>query len=416
MTDKITAQQAADKWGIALRRVQDHCKNGRIPGAERFGGSWMIPANAVCPLDGRSKAGKAAKENPAAHRPLIRKTPFLNMTDLYREPGTADLCAASLAYHPEAQALFEAEIAYSRGEIDRVYAHARYFLEEHSGFYAMLSGGMLLAMAAMWKGDLSLWQQAKKHMYEAPWQNETDREIILLSIASVDIAIRNTSDFPEWFYHGRFEVLPADAHPAAQVFYNKYLLIFAQELAAGRIHLENVTGLGLMRVLPFIMEPMIAQAVAEKTVMVEIYLRLLCSISYHQTGDDTNAALHLDRAIALCVPDRLYGPLAEHRRQLGLFLDERLLLVDPEAARKVKELQKSLHAGWVTLHDAVMKKDTNAKLSDREREVARLAAFGLSDEQIASQLHITKSSVKSMIRMARNKTGVKDRMEFGAYI
>ncbi len=414
--ERITVREAAEKWKITARRVQELCKMGLIPGAEKFGHNWTIPADIARPLDGRSKAGKAAKKDPDAYRALVRRSPFLDMTDLYNTPGTADAVIASLAYHAEARALFQAEIAYSRGEIDKVYERANYFLEQRNGFYAMISGGMLLGLVAMWKGDINLWHQAKKHMYEAPWKGENDRDIIALSIASTDLSIRNTRDFPEWFYRGRFEHLPADAHPAARVFYIKYLLIYAQELAAGQFYLEDVTGLGLMRSHPFIMEPMIAQAVADKTVMVEIYLRLLCAITYHQTGDDTNAVFHLDRAIKLCLPDRLYGPLVEHRRQLGLFLDERLLLIDPEAAKKVKELHKKLHEGWVKIHNAVMEDNISAKLSDREREVARLAAFGLSDNQIAEQLHITKSSVKSMIQMARNKTGVKDRKDFGAYI
>ncbi len=414
--DYIKLDEAAKRWGLSIRRVQDLCKIGRIHGAKRFGTNWMIPSNAVRPVDGRSKAGKTAKQNPSAYLPLVRKSPFLSMTDLYSTPGTADEVTASLAYHPEAQALFQAEIAYSRGEVDKVYEHATYFLEKHSGFYAMISGGMLLALVAMWKGDVTLWQNAKKHMYEAPWKDENDRDIIALSIASTDLSIRNTRDFPEWFYQGRFGHLPIDAHPAARVYYNKYLLIFAQELAAGRFQFENVTGLGLLRVHPFIMEPMISQAENEKTVMAEIYLRLLCSVAYHQTGDDTNAAFHLDRAIALCLPDKLYGPLVEHRRQLGLFLDERLLLVDAEAVKKVKDLHKVLHEGWVKLHNAVMENNITSKLSDREREIARLAAFGLTDDQIAANLHITKASVKSMMQMARNKTGVRERREFGAYI
>ncbi len=414
--EKITAREIADKWGVSSRYVQSLCQKGRIPNAERKGRDWMIPADAMRPLDGRSKAGKSAKENPAEHRPLVRKSPLLHMTTLYNEPGSADQCIEPLAYHPEAQALFAAEIAYSRGEIDKVYKQARFFLEKRSGFYAMISGGMLLALVAMWKGDIDLWHQAKKHLYEAPWKTENDRDIISLSVASSDLSIRNTNDFPDWFYRGRFENLPADAHPAARVFYIKYLLVFAQDLATGRFQLEDVSGLGLLRSHPFIMEPMIAQAVVEKTVMVEIYLRLLCSITYHQTGDNENAAFHLDRAIALCLPDRLYGPLVEHRRQLGLFLDERLLLADPEASKKVKELHKKLHEGWVVIHNAVMNDRVSARLSDREREIARLAAFGLSDDQIAQQLHISRSSVKSMLQMARNKTGVKDRSEFGIYI
>ena len=254
------------------------------------------------------------------------------------------------------------------------------------------------------------------HLYEAPWKDENDRDIIALSVASVDLSVRDTRDFPEWFCQGRFAHLPKDAHPAAWVYYVKYLLIYGQELAAGRSQTSHLNGMSLLSAIPLIVEPLIAQTVVDKTVMAEIYLRLLCAIAYHQTGDETNAAYHLDRAIRLCLADGLYGPLVEHRRQLGLFLDERLLLVDPEAAKKVKELHKVLHEGWVKIHNAVMENNITAKLSAREREVARLAAFGLSDEQIAERLHITKASVKSMLQMARNKTGIKGRDEFGAYI
>lgn len=412
----IKIEEAAEKWGLSIRRAQDLCKMGKVHGAKRFGTNWMVPAGALRPIDGRSKAGKAAKAHPENYRPLVRESPFLVMTDLYTVPGSADEVSASLAYHPEAQALFMAEIAYSRGEIDKVYEHATYFLEKKSGFYASLSGGMLLALVAMWKGDVELFRKAKKHMYEAPWKDDNDRDIIELSIAATNLSVRNTREFPDWFYRGRFEHLPLDSHPAAHVYYNKYLLVLAQELAIGRFQMEDVSGLGLLRAQPFIIEPMIAHASANKLLMAEIYLRILGGVMYHQTGDDDAAAFHLDRAIALCLPDRLYGPLVEYRRQLGIFLDERVALADPEAVKRVKELHKVLHEGWVTLHNAVMENNIISKLSDREREIARFAAFGLSDEQIASYLHITKASVKSMIQMARNKTGVKDRSEFAAYI
>ncbi|MBE6639530.1 MAG: helix-turn-helix transcriptional regulator [Ruminococcaceae bacterium] len=409
----IKIEEAASKWGLSIRRVQDLCKMGRVCGAKRFGTNWMVPADALRPVDGRKKG---CKETSDTVIPLIRKSPFLDMTDLYSTAGTADAVIDSLAYHPEAQALFSAEIAYSRGQIDQAYAQAKHFLKKTDGFYATISSGMLLGLVAVWKGDVQLWFQAKKHLYDTPWKTEMDRDIISLSIASTDLSIRDTRDFPEWFYRGRFENLPPDAHPAARVYYVKYLLILAQEHAAGRIQLNGVTKLGLLHTLPFIMEPMIAKTIVDQTVMAEIYLRLLCAITYHQIGDETNAVYHLDKAIHLCLADGLYGPLVEHRRQLGLFLDERLLLISPDDAKTVKELHKKLHEGWVAIYNTVMDNNVSAKLSAREREVVRLVAFGLSDEQIANRLHITKSSVKSIIQMARNKTGIKDRNDFGSYI
>lgn len=413
--DYIKVNEAAEKWNISVRRAQDLCRMGKIPGAKRFGTNWMIPADAARPVDGRSKAGKATKEI-SAPQPLLRKSPILDMTDLYNTPGSADKCIAALSDYPEAQALFAAEIAYSRGEIDKVYQRANYFLENHTGFYAIISGGLLLSLCAMWKGDLQLWYKARRHIMEAPCKDDVDRDIVLLTIAAADSAIRNTENFPEWFVLGCFDNLPRDAHPAARVYYGKHLLISAQDLALGSVVLDGVYGFGLMKVLPYIVEPMISQMVVDKVIMAEIYLRLLVAVAYHQYGDDVRAGTHLDRAIRLCLPDKLYGPLVEHRRQLGPFLDDRLAMIDPEALKQVKLLHKQLHAGWTKLHNTLLNKQVQVTLSNREREVTRLAAFGMTDAQIAVQLHLSESSVKSAIRTAKSKTGANTRRELADYI
>jgi hypothetical protein len=53
--DYMTAQQAAEKWGVSLRWVQTYLKNERIDGVIRFGHAWMIPVDSKKPVDGRLK-------------------------------------------------------------------------------------------------------------------------------------------------------------------------------------------------------------------------------------------------------------------------------------------------------------------------------------------------------------------------
>ncbi|MBP5255888.1 MAG: helix-turn-helix domain-containing protein [Clostridia bacterium] len=50
----ISAGEAAEKWGVTVRRVQTFCEQGRIKGQKRFGRMWMIPENAEKPSDPRN--------------------------------------------------------------------------------------------------------------------------------------------------------------------------------------------------------------------------------------------------------------------------------------------------------------------------------------------------------------------------
>jgi len=242
----------------------------------------MIPAHAVLP---------SLAKGDVPHMPMPRRSPYLDMTDIYNLPGHADECGALLENNPEAHALFEAQIAYRRGEIDKVYDRARYFLASHSGFYAILGGGMLLAQVAIWRGDVELWNEAKRHICEAPCKNPVERDIVSLSLAIVDSSVYDNRDFPEWFTSGSFGVLPPDAHPAAKVFYVKHLYMSAFAIASKQMELEGVQGLALMRLIPYTIEPMITQAAVDKTVVPEIYLRLSCAVAYHNSGQMDKAVI-----------------------------------------------------------------------------------------------------------------------------
>ena len=132
----IKIDEVAKLWNITPRRVQSLCAAGKIEGAMRFGRDWMIPKNAQKPVDGRTKAGRQRQQSDSGTISMLmsRQTPFLHMTDLYSIPGEAEECIAALANNPEAQTLLAAEIAYSKGQIDKVYDSAYHLLFKHSGF------------------------------------------------------------------------------------------------------------------------------------------------------------------------------------------------------------------------------------------------------------------------------------------
>ncbi len=416
MKDYLKIEEVAKKWNISPRRVQALCSGGKIAGVIRLGRDWMIPKDAKRPLDGRTKAGREEKlDDKNQNIPLPRKTLFLHMTDLYSAPGSAETAIEKLSGNHDAKVLFSAEIAYSRGDIDQVYDRAKYIMEKNSDFYTTLSAGTLLALCAIWRGDLTMWRRAKVHMAEAPAKNDAQRDIITFAITAVDSMLYDVESFPEWFKIGCFEPLHRDTLPAAKVFYAKYLYASAYAVATKQVQVEGLQGLTLMTLLPSTIEPMISQAMADNSVIAEAYLRLTCATIYHYCGNDAQAVRHIDRALNLILPDKLYGLVSEYCRVIGPLVEKRLNLISPEAYAEYKKLSKLYFDGWTKLSGSVRGKNLITTLSPREREVARLAAFGMQNSEIAEKLHMSLSGVKQAIRIVSEKSGV-GRDEFAAIL
>lgn len=45
----MTTKEAAKKWNISIRQVQNYCKSGRIKGVLRVGTNYLISTDAVKP-------------------------------------------------------------------------------------------------------------------------------------------------------------------------------------------------------------------------------------------------------------------------------------------------------------------------------------------------------------------------------
>jgi len=63
MMEYMTTKEAAGLWGISVRRVQIHCENGRVEGAQKLADMWIIPKGAAKPVDGRVNSGRRKQGN-----------------------------------------------------------------------------------------------------------------------------------------------------------------------------------------------------------------------------------------------------------------------------------------------------------------------------------------------------------------
>ena len=82
----------------------------------------------------------------------------------------------------------------------------------------------------------------------------------------------------------------------------------------------------------------------------------------------------------------------------------------------MKELYKTYSVGWAKLSGAMRNRAIAVNLTVREREVAKLVAFGYTTKDIAAMLSISESTVKQTVHKVVEKTGVKDKSEFYAIL
>ena len=113
--DYMSAREAADKWGISQRRVAVLCSEKRIDNASMVGNMWIIPTDAVKPIDARST--RYVEEKNSQIKPFLKWAggkgqlieeirpfyPFLNSKiNKYAEPfigGGAVLFDILSSYH-----------------------------------------------------------------------------------------------------------------------------------------------------------------------------------------------------------------------------------------------------------------------------------------------------------------------------
>ncbi|MCL1918311.1 MAG: Fic family protein [Peptococcaceae bacterium] len=58
----MSVKQASERWGLSDRRARVLCEKGKIEGVVKIGRSYLIPASAIKPVDGRTLRGKVVEQ------------------------------------------------------------------------------------------------------------------------------------------------------------------------------------------------------------------------------------------------------------------------------------------------------------------------------------------------------------------
>lgn len=395
----ITVREASARWGISERLVQKLCSQGRIDGAEKFGGSWSIPASAHKPMDPR----RVDSAPSASARPRRRLGASNNLMPLMNTPFAPGHCREfidSLEDGPRKR-VAQAEYAYFSGNAELADELASGCLGSEDS-EIRLSSYLICAYANLTLGRISGARAALDLARSsiASVQTETPElkamTAFIAQAASVLLHLPVPEGMPE-----AGEILPL-LPPG--------LRSFALYVKAHQLYLQGEYEQSLGLVLGvFAMQDEIYP-------IPTIYLHLVAVMNLMSLRRSDEAREHLLAAWDIARPDDLIEGFGEHHGLLGGMLEAVIKPSWPEDFRRVIGITYRFSAGWRRVHNPDTGHAVADNLTTTEFAASMLAARGWTNREIAEHMGISANTVKSHISSSLQKLGIVRRRDLGQYM
>lgn len=392
----MSTKEAAVKWKVSVRYVQKLLSEARIEGAKRYGRYWMIPANTEKPKDPRINKDKIAG---AMKHLLPRKMPGLIMSTLYYQPGSAKEVLKNLKGNSDAYYLFKSELLYLQGEFEKSREILQSLIENTKCFDTRLGCLVGIMHTCLYIGDYTIWNKSRTEILNTPYTNEQEKAEIEMCIVATDSALYDNSNCPNWLRDGKLEHIPFDCFPSARFYLLKNMII-------DHTKIEQMEILNLL----------CSQTMVEGAIVAELYQRLLAAAVYHVYNRKEDCIENIKRAFDIALPDKLYAPLAESRKEIGYLIDKMLRERDMTAYKEVERLWKQLEPSWRSLYQMRFRKPLLNNLTLREDEVMKYAAMNMTNDEIAKAMDLSVGTIKNYISSILQKTGLHDRRQFTQYL
>ncbi|MCL2226774.1 MAG: LuxR C-terminal-related transcriptional regulator [Oscillospiraceae bacterium] len=297
-----------------------------------------------------------------------------------------------------ADALYRAELAFLRCEAAKaeVLAYKAAFLAEGKNQkIVQLGATRLLSSIAIIKADAEGWKHALSEIERAA--NESVQVGSALNYA-IDVVrgallsdIRDFANLADWLKNTEFLSwkLPAPIKKNAAAVHVLYLMNQGD----------------FARLVGF------CQAIPKEnfTVFSEYFQSFLMAVGFSAIGDRTQAAKYLEFSVKKALPDGMLHYFAGFSRPLHGLPDEIIEKGYPELLPKFNEHKGKYHAGWKSLHNTLTASERPSLLTERELEIAKLAADGMRNHEIADMLFVSENTVRAHLRSVYQKLDIDRR-------
>lgn len=301
------------------------------------------------------------------------------------------------------EALMKAEILYNRGDIDsaEILCHkAKYMADGRNQYSIYMAATFITTLIAIYRGANDEFNECMSTITNIA-NDENELKNILNKMADMCRSfiysnLSSKDNMSVWLtdYHKIESMTNFHSLAFANIILGKYMIL------TGDYHkFLGISGqfLGLNKVHSYIVP--------------NIYTYIYLTIANNETGDSTKAHKFMTEAVNLAAADRIYMPFVHNYKYIFHIFEE--VCNTRELAsflRNVTRLSKQYEKGVKSINKA-KRLLADYGLTVREADVAKLAAKRLTNKEIAEQLFIAESTVKSNMKMIFNKLQINSRAE-----
>ena len=398
----ITVAVAAKIWGVSLRQAQRLLAAGRIPGAKKFGNSWLIPEGAEKPGDPRrERSERKAPRAPRAPRGSIAANLECYITAQYFQtlPHDNPDAFVSTINDERTRQQFLGANAYLRGNFDYI---KEWYLAIEGDEAARLSASGLAFAAAMSTGDYPLFLETESFVKNTA---ETAGNKLVTVFAELTLSGAYIGAFAPrmacgWLKDGDFSALPGQLR-----------------LAAAKERVEYLWGIGEIRPMFDVAQTALGFCDLPKGIwFYDIYLMIYCSIACCALGRAEEAERWLLDAMRIALPHGFITPFAEHAAEFNGLLETLLEREYPEYLSAVTDQWKFTIPHWLDFHNRFTNDNLTQILSLRDYEMTRLAARGVSYREIAEHFNISEKRARNIIQGICEKLFIRHKKDLAKFI
>lgn len=401
MKDYLSLREAAQKWGVSERRINQYCTEGRIAGAQRIGKAWAIPSNAQKPGDPRRmrQQGKIPPLQTSAGGRLNHANlmPLMNTAFV---PGNCQAAVLAMPPGPRRDIAL-AEYHYFSGQPEAAAKEAEVYLTSPD-IGAKLSACLIYAYANLSLGRIPRARFALDELNAALASAGKESPefraaaAFVASAGAVLLHLPMPDKLPE--IESFLPLLPPGLRAFA-LYVQAHYLYLKKEYSKSAGTVEATLAMG-----------------ASAYPIPAIYLHLVAVMDYMSLKQSEQAQGHLLTAWEMARPDDLIEGFGEHHGLLGAMLEAVIKPKWPEDFKRIIDITYRFSSGWRRVHNPITGHDVADDLTTTEFAIAMLAARNWTTQEIAEHLNISVNTVKSHISEAMRKLNVRNRKSLKQYM